>query len=206
MSIHAFISGYRNNMIDTKTPYKTGRDALTSKQAQDLLSSFDSISEKALIHLVIATGLRRIDIVNIKKNDFNSENGKLRYYEHKKRRTREITIPSKEAIQSIKMHLTSCRKSEWLFPSPLGGKHYKDAHISDRQAYDIFNEHLDKIKIHRRPFHSLRATCIKMCEAAGWKTEETAELVGDTVRVIQEHYQTPSEEQMRELARCKPIL
>jgi len=186
--------------------YKTGRDSLTSKQVQDLLCSFDSISEKALIHLVIATGLRRIDIVNLKRKDLNPDNGELLYYEHKKRRTRKIVIPSKEAIQSLKMHLTACRKSEWLFPSPLKGKQYKDAHISDRHAYDIFNEHLDKIKIPRRPFHSLRATCIKLCEQAGWKPEETAELVGDTVRVIQEHYQTPSEQQMNEIAKIKPIL
>lgn len=193
-------------MTNLKTPYKTGRDALTPKQVQGLLSSFDSISEKALIHLVIATGLRRIDVVNLIRNDFNPDTGELLYYEHKKQRTRKIIIPSKEAIQSIKMHLTACRKSDWLFPSPLQGKQFKDKHISDRQAYDIFNEHLDKIKVPRRPFHSLRATCIKLCEAAGWKPEETAELVGDTVRVIQEHYQTPSEEQMGELARSKPIL
>ncbi len=192
--------------MNSKTTYKTGRDALTIKQVQDLLASFDRISEKALIHLVIATGLRRIDVVNLKQNDFYPDTGRLRYYEHKKRRTREITIPSKEAIQSLKMHLTSCRKSEWLFPSPLQGRQFKDKHISDRQAYDIFNEHLDKIKVPRRPFHSLRATCIKLCEAAGWKPEETAELVGDTVRVIQEHYKTPSEEQMGEIAKSKPII
>ena len=193
-------------MNNNKTPYKTGRDALTPKQVQDLLSSFDSISEKALIHLVIATGLRRIDVVCLKRGEINTETGKLHYWEHKKRRPRDIKIPSREALQSIKMHLNSCRKSEWLFPSPLNSKGFKDMHISDRHAYDIFNEHLDKIKIHRRPFHSLRATCIKLCESAGWKPEETAELVGDTVRVIQEHYQTPSEEQMDELARSKPIL
>lgn len=193
-------------MNNFKTPYKTGRDALTPRQAQDLLSSFDSISEKALIHIVIATGLRRIDVVNLKRDELDVETGKLHYWEHKKRRPRDITIPSKEALQSLKMHLNSCRKSMWLFPSPLKSKGFKDKHISDRQAYDIFNEQLDKIKIPRRPFHSLRATCIKMCEAAGWKPEETAELVGDTVRVIQEHYQTPSEEQMSELARSKPIL
>ena len=191
-------------MNNLKTHYKTGRDALTPKQVQDLLSSFDSISEKAIIHLVIACGLRRIDIVSLKRNDFNPETGELVYYEHKKRRTRKIVVPSKDALQSLKMHLTSCKKSEWLFPSPLTTR--KDKHISDRHAYDIFNEHLDKIKVPRRPFHSLRATCIKLCEAAGWKPEETAELVGDTVRVIQEHYQTPSEEQMGEVARNKPIL
>ncbi len=193
-------------MSINQTPYKTGRDALTHGQVKELLASFDSLEEKALIHLVITAGLRRIDVVNIKRNDFEPETGKLRYYEHKKRRTRQIKIPSPEAIQTITMHLNSCRKSEWLFPSPLKGKQYKDAHISDRHAYDIFNEHLDRLKIRRRPFHSLRATCIKLCEKAGWKAEETAELVGDTVRVIQEHYCTPSEEQMGDLAKEKPIL
>ena len=194
------------NMNNVKIPYKTGRDALTAGQIQRLLSSFDSISEKALIHLVVATGLRRIDAVCLKRNDFNPIKGELIYYEHKKRRTRKITIPSLDAIQSLKMHLTSCRKSEWLFPSPLNGNQYKDKHISDRHAYDVFNEHLDLIKVPRRPFHSLRATCIKLCEVAGWKPEETAELVGDTVRVIQEHYQTPSEEQMSEKAKNNPIV
>lgn len=186
--------------------FKTGRHALTSKQVQELLSSFDSISEKALIHLTIATGLRRIDVVSLRHDDVDLQTGQLRYWEHKKRRHRLITIPSKAALQDLKMHITSCRKSSWLFPSPIMSKGYKDKHISDRQAYDIFNEHLDRVKITRRPFHSLRATCIKLCEEAGWKSEQTAELVGDTVRVIQEHYQTPSEEQMGELAKDKPII
>ena len=186
--------------------YKSGRDALTKHQVEKLLLSFDRTYEKALIHLTIAAGLRRIDVVNLKRNDFDPDTGKLIFYEHKKRRTREITIPSQEAIQSLRLHLNSSRKSKWLFPSPLLGKKYKDNHVSDRQAYDIFNEHLDKIGLKRRPFHSLRATCIKLCDEQGWTAVETAELVGDTVRVVQEHYQTPSNEQMNNLAKNKPII
>lgn len=191
-------------MAKIYAPYKTGRDALTEKNVNDLLESFSNLQEKAIIHLAVSCGLRRTDIVNVNRNDINLETSELTYYEHKKNRTRTIMIPSSAALHTLRMHVNSCKKSKWLFPSPL--KRKTDEHVSDRHVYDIFNEHLDVIKVRRRPFHSLRATCIKMCERAGWKDYETAELVGDTVRVIQEHYSTPSVQEMHELARDKQIL
>ncbi len=190
----------------SKERYRTGRDSLTSEQVSRLLASTSTAWEKALLHLAVATGLRRVDIVNLKRRDFDPKTGQLTYYEKKKHRTRTIVIPSADAIQSVIIHLSTCRKSDWLFPSPLLGKNYERAHVSDRQAYDLFNEHLDVCGIRRRPFHSLRATCIKLCEKAGWSYSETAELVGDTVRVIQEHYATPSDEQMASIATKKPIV
>lgn len=190
----------------SKERYRTGRDSLTQEQVDQLLASFDLAWEKALIHLAVAAGLRRIDIVNLKRRDFDPATGRLTYYEKKKHRTRTIVIPSSAAVQSVRIHLNSCRKSEWLFPSPLNGLNYEKAHVSDRQAYDMFNEHLIKCGIRPRPFHALRATCIKLCEKAGWTSTETAELVGDTVRVIQEHYSTPSDEQMASVATSKPIV
>lgn len=190
----------------SKERYRTGRDSLTTAQVASLLEAFSRPWEKALIHLAIAAGLRRTDLVALKRNDFYPDTGRLTYYEKKKRRTRSITIPSPAAIQDLKMHLNTSRKSEWMFPSPLNGPTFKKSHISDRQAYDLFNEHLDKIGIRRRPFHSLRATCIKLCEKAGWTYEQTAELVGDSVRIIQEHYSTPSDEEMVQIAKSKPIV
>ena len=186
------------------TPYRTGRDALTAKEVERLLESFDSIQEKAIIQIAIATGLRRVDVVNIFRKNINIETGELTYHEHKKNRQRTIVIPSNGTIHTLKMHMNSCKKSKWLFPSPLNTK--EDKHISDRQIYDIFNEHLDLIGIRRRPFHALRATCVKMCEDAGWRDFETAELTGDTVRVIQEHYKTPSTSQMNALAKDNQII
>jgi integrase len=183
-------------------PYKTGRDALTKGEVERLLESFDSIKEKAIVQLAITTGLRRVDVVNINRNDYDPGNGKLTYYEHKKRRTRTIVIPSKATIQTLNMHLNSAGKSKWLFASPLD----PNKHISDRHIYDIFNEHLDKIKLRRRPFHSLRATCIKLCKEAGWEDTAISELTGDTIRVIQEHYMVPSEDEMQELAENRQII
>lgn len=63
-----------------------------------------------------------------------------------------------------------------------------------------------KAGIPKRPFHALRATCIKFCQAAGWSVEATAKHVGDTILVIQEHYTTPSQSEMKEFAQGKPII
>lgn len=187
-------------MIQKKT-YKSGEHALTLKQVKVLLHSFDRISDKAVISLAISTGMRREDIAKIKRADYNPP--EITYYESKKARTRTITIPSQECIQSINMHLNSCRSSKWLFPSSYGKT---DNHISGRQLYNILNKTLTKLKINNRPFHSLRATCYKLCESAGWGPRKAAALLGDTLQVAEEHYNAPSTEEMRELAIEKPII
>ena len=70
-------------MQNNYTPYKTGRDALTYGEVEKLLNSFDSIQEKAIIQLAVSTGLRRVDVVNIKHNNLDLKKGTLTYYEHK---------------------------------------------------------------------------------------------------------------------------
>ena len=157
-----------------------------------------------MISLAISLGLRREDLVHVKYNDINLPH--LTYYEQKKKRTRTVTIPSDEVIQTIKMHMNSMRKSEWLFPSPKTTGKFKSAHVSSRHAYDIFNEHLDLTGIKRRPFHSLRATCYKLLQQSGWKERQACEMLGDSLRVAQEHYDAPSDEEMNELAKTKQIL
>lgn len=57
-----------------------------------------------------------------------------------------------------------------------------------------------------RPFHSLRATCIKLAQWKGWTPEQVAKLTGDSIRVIQQHYSTPSRDEMQKVATEKPLL
>lgn len=192
-------------VIKSAHVYKVGRDALTPGQIETLLNSFDKISDKALIELAISTGIRRNDIVGIQKENLNLETGRLRFQEHKKNRLWEVTIPSQRCIATLRQHINASKKSEWLFPSPKEGR-FSKAHISDRQAYDILNEGLDRCKIHRIPFHALRATCVKQCLKAGWSWEAISELTGDLISTLQFHYATPSVGEMNILANEKPII
>lgn len=184
---------------------RSGTLALTEGNIEKLLLSIGNIRDKVLISLAIAIGLRREDIVAIHKKDVDLKNLMITYYEKKKKRTR--TVPISPALGNlIEMYLhTLNAKNLWLFPSPKKGK-YAKAHMSGRQAYDIFNEALDKMGAKRRPFHALRATCVKLAQKRGWKIEEVMELTGDSYRTIALHYATPSQDEMRKVATEKAIL
>jgi integrase len=185
----------------SKEQYKSGQHALTKKQVKELLLTFSNLQDKAMISLAVNTGLRREDVVNLKRNDFNFKEGSITYFEQKKKRTRTIYIPSPETIQLLNMHMQSCRKSEWLFPSPKVTGKYEKAHISSRHIYDILNEHLEAAGIESRPFHALRATCYKICKESGWSPRMACELLGDSIQVAELHYGAPSVGEMQTAAK-----
>lgn len=189
----------------SKEEYMSGQHALDEKQVKALLLTFDDIQEKAMIALAVAIGLRREDLVSIKKKDYDPQKKTITYFEKKKKRTRTLRIPSQEAVQLLNMHLKTCRSSQWLFPSPKTTGIYKNSHVSSRHIYDIFNEHLDIAKIERRPFHALRATCYKLAQSKDWSMRKAAELLGDTLRVAEMHYNAPSRREMEEIAEEKPL-
>ena len=192
----------------SREEYKSDQHALDSASVKKLLLSFSNLQDKAMISLACSTGIRREDLVSIKQNDYKCEYDEQKskyiatvtFFEQKKKRTRTIYIPSQETIQLINMHLQSCRKSQWLFPSPKVTGKFKNAHISGRHVYDILNEHLKMVKLAHRPFHSLRATAYKIAQEKGWSPRMAAELLGDSTRVAEEHYGAPSIENMKTAA------
>lgn len=187
-----------------KKGYKTGQKALTEENVKSLLESIGNLEHLALIQLGISAGIRREDIVRIKTKDIDFNKGTVVFYEHKKRRTKTV-FPGTTSMNSLKMLKTINKKSEFLFPG-RSEKKYGKGHLSGRQAYNILNTYLEKAGLDKRPFHALRATCIKLCQKKGWTAEQTAEHVGDTIRVIQEHYATPSTDEMRQVASEKSLI
>lgn len=183
--------------------YKTGEKALTKMQVEKLLASIPNLEELVLIKIAISGGLRRSDIVNILKKDVNLVQDTITFYEHKKKRTKTIDIPTSVMID-VKRWFNTCKYigSDYLFPARL-----KTAkHISSRTAYNILQRNLKLAGIPSKPFHALRATCIKLCQRAGWSPEQVSKLTGDTIRVIQEHYLTPSTEEMKQVTEEKSII
>ena len=188
-----------DNIVTMETrngqPYRTGQFALTPKEYERVLDACTSLEDEVLIKFTVATGLRREDVVNVELQNITidsttgSPTGKVRYFEKKKgNRIREVPIGGKLAQLIIKYQKTLPKAQTTLF------------RFSGRTAHRYLQRLCDTAQIPRRPFHALRATCIKRCQAAGWTPEEVCELTGDTLRVIQEHYATPSEGQMRETA------
>ena len=178
----------------------TGEKALTEAKVKKLFSVVTDLKDLALFQIAIAGGLRRKDIIGIKKDNIDYKNNSITFYEHKKRRLLTVFLPL-NVMNTLAMLAKSDKKSPYLF-----GSGSKTGHIASKTAYNILQKYLLIAGIESIPFHALRSTCIKLCERRGWTAEQTAKHTGDTVRVIQEHYLTPSVEEMKEVAQDKAIL
>lgn len=191
-------------MVYDREQIRTGEHSLSVEEAKQILRKCEDFTEKMLLKVAMYTGIRRSDIAQLswKNIDFNDRS--ITYYESKKDKTRTIYV-SEELINELKQ-LRSIHKEEYyLFPGRVDKK-YGKGHISSKTAYNILQRNLETAGLTRRPFHSLRATCVKLCQANGWSVEQTAKHIGDTVRVVQEHYATPSVSEMKELSQEKQIL
>ncbi len=177
-----------------RQPYSTGQKAFTRKEFEKLMSKVGVLEDEILFLLGGNTGLRRKDMTSIEIANIDLKNKSLTYYEHKKRRTRTIFVSS-EMARKLKIYLNTLPKKQKMLFS-----------FKDRTAYNRLNKYCRLAGIPERPFHALRATCIKFCQAAGWTPAEVSELTGDTIRTIQEHYETPSIAEMQEVAEQKRIV
>jgi integrase len=182
-------------MIYKRERYRSGEKALTPREYRELISVIDRQEDEVLIKLAVSIGARREDLASIKVKDIDLDELKLSFYEQKKRRIHTVPL-SPEMARLIKQLLNSRGKNpgQRLFT------------FTGRTAYSRLQLYCDKAEIPRRPFHALRATCIKRCQAAGWTPEQVSRLTGDTIAVIQEHYSYPSSSEMQEVASSKPLI
>lgn len=173
--------------------YKSGEKALSRKEYEKLVSVIDNLEDELLIKMAITTGLRREDLCSVKIKNLNLEDGVLNFHESKKNTDRSIYL-SPDVVLLIKKFLKTQEKRDNLFS------------FTGRTAYRHLNHWCEIADIPGRPFHSLRATCIKFYLASGWTTYNVSKLTGDTIRVIEEHYLTPSDGEMRDAIRERSIL
>lgn len=180
---------------------KTGEYALTETQVKRLLSVVGTIDHEVLLRIAIELGLRRGDVVALEQKNVDLEKCVILFNETKKGgKIHQVPI-SDSLTKLINQYLNVVGKNKWLFPS----SHNPKKHISSKTAWNTLNKYLIKANLPQRPFHALRATCIKLCQGKGWSIEQVMKLTNDTFRTIKEHYDVPSEEEMLEVAKSKPI-
>lgn len=180
---------------------KTGEYALTEGQVKKMLLIVGRIDHEVLLRIAIELGLRRADVVAIEQKNIDLNKQILLFNETKKGGKIHQVPLSDSLTKLIKQYLNVVGKNKWLFPSSHGHK----KHISSKTAWNILNNYLLKAGLPPRPFHSLRATCIKLCQRKGWSIEQVMKLTNDSFRTIKEHYDIPGEEEMIEVAKKKPM-
>lgn len=188
--------------------YKIGEKALSTKEYNLLTEAISDLQDELLIKMAVALGLRREDECvpakkktskeydprrGVKIKNLNLYDKTLIFFETKKGESRVINLPD-SLVTLIKKYLKTIPKRENLFS------------YTGRQAYRRFNHWCKIAGIPQRPFHALRATCIKFAKEAGWEDPQIAALTGDTIGVIQQHYMVPSNEEMVTVTNTKSII
>ena len=173
--------------------YKSGQKSLSKNEYAKIISVIDNLEDELLIKLAISTGIRREDLCSIKISNINLDDSILTFHESKKNLDRRIYLNS-DIVLLIRKFLKTQDKRPKLFS------------FTGRTAYRHLNHWCVLAGIPERPFHALRATCVKFCQQAGWSASEVSDLTGDSLRVIQEHYAVPSDGEMREAVQKKVII
>lgn len=187
-----------------RTRYTTGEKAFTPDEWGKFLSVIDNLEDEVLFKLAVSAGIRREDIGRSKKKnsgirisditELKNGTGRLKFFEHKKNRIWEVPL-SIEMMRCIRMLINSRDKKEPFLIT-----------YSGRTCHRRLQEYCDLAGIERRPFHALRATCVKFCQKNNWTVEQVSKLTGDTIAVIQQHYSTPSNSEMQEVVENKAII
>lgn len=177
--------------------YRTGEHALTPGEYQKILAVCGTYEEEIMMKVAVGLGLRRADLSRIRISDIDLAAGSLSYLEQKKRDRIRVVPIGPELSRALKKYIGTL-PGDQIFLFRWGASRY-----GDRTAHRRLQDLCDRAGIPRRPFHALRSTCIKHKQREGWTVSEVAALIGDTIRVVQEHYAVPSNAELRELMNTK---
>lgn len=204
--------------------YKSGEKALSREEYQKLIESISDIQDELLVTMGVGTMLRREDLTSVENAKINLQDRTLFFHEHKKdhlmrhpkkpgQRLGDPIIENGKVVKQEKWRtidlqpkLVTLIEKYWKTMSKEERKRKYLFTFRGRQAYNRFNAWCKVVGIPERPIHSLRATGIKFCHAAGWLDEEIAKITGDSIATIQAHYMVPSVSEMREVTEKKTTL
>lgn len=180
------IKNIASNLKGAKQKRNYSKDPLTLEQAKELLTSIDRTTQEgkrnyALVHLLITTGLRTIEIERANIEDIrNVANNTVLYIMGKGRETKDeyvkLTYETQKAINEYLATRTIKTDKEPLFISfsdRTNGQRLKTRSIRDiiKKAYRNIGINSDKITT-----HSLRHTAITLSLIGGTPLQEVQQM------------------------------
>jgi site-specific recombinase XerD len=149
--------------------------AVPSEDVQGLLSTIDNIRDRALILLLLRTGMRIGELLNVKMSDIVLPEKKILIYQGEKNYQGRVVYISEDAEQALKDWLEiRNKKKKYLFY----GK--KRAKLCYSAAWFLMEKHLEKSGLSHKCYslHSLRHTFATDMLNAGLRLEVLQQLLG----------------------------
>ena len=128
-----------------------------------------SLRDKTIIETLYGAGLRRSELITLKKTSINWEKGVL-HIKGKGRKERLVPLNG-YALSLLKLYCDS-HDSEWVFPSPRGG------HLSSRRLNEIIAEDASKARIKGVTPHRFRHSFGTHLYAKGIDSKVLQDLMG----------------------------
>jgi integrase len=180
-----------------KEKYTSGQKALTEEEYNKVIDVCTNYEDRLLILVAVDLGLRREDIIRLQVQNIDLEHGWVSYHEKKKGDTIHKVPIGPKMKQEIAMYIHATKVTDYLFPAQQKSD---TPYMSGRTAYNRFTALCIRAGVGvPRPFHALRATCIKLKQKQGWTIEQVAWLIHDTVSTVQAHYSTPTQDEMKKI-------
>lgn len=124
-------------LIESAKIEETIPRAVSIEEYKHIMSIVDTLEERALIELLFATGLRREEVVTLKRNNFSFNPGILKI--HGKGNKERIIPIIPEIIPNVMLWLEQ-HDSEWVFPS----KRNKGTHNTVRWVNKVVKKWANK--------------------------------------------------------------
>ncbi len=196
---------YPNIARDVKGPKRKQqfrKQALTAEKAKELLSTKEGLRDRAILNVLLRTGLRTIEVVRANVEDITSKGGTRVLLVHGKGRAEKdaFVILTDKAYQPIAEYLESrgrVKAGEPLFTSFSNNS--KGARLTTRTVSRIAKEALRTVGLDSREFtaHSLRHTTAVTIMREGGSIEEAQHVLRHSSPATTQIYTATIREELR---------
>jgi integrase len=157
-----------------------------------------------MLHLELELALRREDAAEVRIENIDLSNSKLKFVEKKK----HVRKDGKDIGSRVRVVYIGPRLKQTIekYLNATGRKKGKLFNCTGRTLFNWLQEMCDRAGIPRRAYHAFRSTSIKRHLRAGWSIAAVCAYTFDSPAVIEKHYLVPSDDEMRELSQEKEVL
>ena len=166
-------------------------NSLSISEQEQLFSVVTNLEDMVLFKLELSTGIRREDISNIKIDDIDLPQKKLKFWEGKKKRMWEVPLTN-EVANLIEMYVKTMRKDG-------RNRQLMLFEFTGRTAYNRLQNYLKKAGINKViSFHDLRRSFMKTAKRRGILPKALSQITGDTLATIERYYENLTMDELRE--------
>lgn len=148
--------------------------AIHPADVRKLISVIDNVRDRALILLLLRTGIRIGEALGLKLNDLDVQDRKVHLFQGEKNSMGRVVYLSEDALFALKRWLRERDKSkEFLF-------HGHHGHLCYSTGRNLFIKYLKKAGLDQKGYtiHCLRHTCASELLNAGMRLECVQQLLG----------------------------